>query len=119
MSQLHKHQSSSIDCGTSSRLMSCRQRTFGLKHLHFDQMWETVDGRRSALLDVQRADVDLRRAQIAVAEVLLDRHQLDTCVVEPPGIGAAQVVGGGRDGATVHNDGVALEDVLHGTRRQA
>jgi len=24
--------------------MSCRQRTFGLKHLYFDQVWETVDG---------------------------------------------------------------------------
>ena len=82
------------------------------------EMWWCEQGRRSAQIGVKRADIAERRLGIGVAEVLLNRHERDAGLIQPRGIGAAQVIGPRCDDLAEDGQRIAIERILHSAEGQ-
>ncbi len=82
------------------------------------QMWRCKECRRPAQIGVEGADVAECRLGIGMAEVLLNRHERHAGLVEPSGIGAAQIVGAGGHDLAIDDERIAVEYVLHGPDRE-
>ncbi len=71
------------------------------------QMRRCKEGRWSAQIGVECADVAECRLGVRVAEVLLDRNQRHPGLVQPPGIGPAQIMGLGSHDLATDGEGIA------------